>query len=152
MQMKNRQTKITDFFKVYKVNPETHGQTIVFQNDIPAGFPSPAEDYIEGALDLNEHFIKHPSATYILRVAGDSMIDAGIFDGDYVVVDRSLDPKNNDIVIASVDGEFTIKRFVIDGNSIVLKPENPNYQPITVTDLNELMIWGVVTGVLRKFK
>ena len=150
--MKNKQTKITDFFKVYKANPQSHQPTLVFQDDIPAGFPSPAEDYIEGSLDLNEHFIKHPTATYILRVAGDSMIDAGIYEGDYVVVDRSLDPQNNDIVIASVDGEFTIKRFVVKENTIILQPENINYEPIVINESTELMIWGVVTGVLRKIK
>ena len=153
MSKQTDKNNINDFFKVFKVSPESGQKAVLYQEGVQAGFPSPAEDYVEGMLDLNEHFIRHPSATYVLRVNGDSMIDAGIFDGDYVVVDRSLDPVNNDIIIAFVDGEFTIKRFVKkDDKTIVLQPENINYQPIVVTSDTDFMIWGVVTGVLRKIK
>ncbi len=144
--------KITDYFDVFQPASESHNKTKVFRESVQAGFPSPAEDFVEEYLDLNEYFIPHPSSTYILRVAGDSMSDIGIYEGDFVVVDRSLDPVNNDIIIASVNGEFTIKRFLKKDNQIILAPENPNYQPIIITPGTELMIWGVVTGVLRKIK
>ncbi len=147
-----RKSKISDYFKVFKPNPENHHSAYVFQETVPAGFPSPAEDYIETSIDLNEHFIPHPSSTYVLIVSGDSMIDAGIYDGDYVVVDRSLEPQNNDIIIASVNNEFTIKRFFSDKDFIKLVPENPNYKTILITPDDDFKIWGVVTGVLRKLK
>ncbi len=150
--MSKKTHKISDYFQVFKPGEQIHRDTLLFQSGVQAGFPSPAEDYVEGTLDLNEYFIRHPSATYILRVAGDSMIDAGIYEGDYVVVDRAVEPQNNDIVIASVNGEFTIKRFIKKDNQIILKPENINYQPIVITPDQELIIWGVVTAVLRKIK
>ncbi len=151
--MSDRKHKITDFFKVFRPEQKTHSQAPIYEESVQAGFPSPAEDYMEGTLDLNELFIHRPSSTYIVRVAGDSMIDAGIYEGDLLVVDRSLDPKNNDIVIAEYDGEFTVKRFVRkDNNTIVLEPANINYQPIVVTAGHELIIWGVVVGVLRKLR
>ena len=145
--------KITDFFKVFRPEHRSHTKANMYEESVQAGFPSPAEDYLEGTLDLNELFIHRPSSTYIVRVAGDSMIEAGIYEGDLLVVDRSLDPKNNDIVIAELDGEFTVKRFVRkDDKTIVLEPANLNYQPIIVTPEHELVIWGVVVGVLRKLR
>ncbi len=145
--------KITDFFKVFRLEHNSNHTAPLYEESVQAGFPSPAEDYLEGTLDLNELFIHRPSSTYIVRVAGDSMVDAGIYEGDLLVVDRSLDPKNNDIVIAEVDGEFTVKRFVRkDDHTIVLEPANINYSPIVVTGEHELLIWGVVVGVLRKLR
>ncbi|MCB5231058.1 MAG: translesion error-prone DNA polymerase V autoproteolytic subunit [Candidatus Cloacimonetes bacterium] len=117
---------------------------------IPAGFPSPAQDYIEGTLDLNEFLISHPASTYFVRVEGNSMINAGIFPDDLLIVDRSLEPSHNKVVIALVDGELTVKRLkVIDGRYI-LAPENEDYEPIEVEEWMDMLVWGVVTYVIHK--
>lgn len=118
---------------------------------ISAGFPSPAGDYVEDGLDLNNYLVQNKPATFMFTVRGESMIVAGIHDGDKVVVDRALKAKHNDIVVAVVDGEYTIKRLYKYRGRIELRPENPDYQPITLTEGNELQIWGVVTGVVRKY-
>ncbi len=112
---------------------------------IPAGFPSPAEDYMDTGIDLNEHLIQHPASTFFLRVEGDSMINAGIQDGDLLVVDRSLDPQSGCIVVAAVDGAFTLKRLVHDQGVLYLKADNPNYQPIDLRRYSDVHIWGVAT-------
>ena len=122
-----------------------------FLSTVPAGFPSPADDYVEKQLDLNEYFVEHPAATFYVRVAGDSMKGAGIFSGDIVVVDRSLNPRSGKIVIAVVDNELTVKRLYRNGKKIELRPENPDYPVISFRDDMELQIWGVVAGVVRKF-
>jgi len=98
----------------------------LFLSSVKAGFPSPADDFVETRLDLNEYLIDHPEATFFVRVSGDSMIRAGIHTGDILIVDRSLEPKNNDIVIAIIDGEFTVKRLKKYGDRVFLVPENPN--------------------------
>lgn len=118
---------------------------------ISAGFPSPAGDYAEDGLDLNNYLVQNKPATFMFTVRGESMINAGICDGDKVVVDKSIKPKHNDIVVAVVDGEYTIKRLYKYRGRIELRPENPEYQPITFTEGNELQIWGVVVGVVRKY-
>jgi DNA polymerase V len=117
---------------------------------ISAGFPSPAEDYIDKKLDLNEYLIKNPTATFFVRVSGNSMINAGIHDGDILVVDRSLDPLNNKIIIGVVNGEFTVKRILKKNNRIFLVPENPDYQPLEITETMEATVWGVVTYSIHK--
>ena len=117
---------------------------------VPAGFPSPAEDFIEGSLDLND-YIKHPAATYFVQAEGDSMIGAGIYDGDLLIVDRSLEPKNGSIVIASVMGELTVKRLQRDTQGAwLLKAENPDYPTISL--LEESQIWGVVKNSVRNLE
>jgi len=116
---------------------------------VPAGFPSPAEDYIEGKLDLNKHLIKHPAATFFVRVTGDSMINAGIHPGDILIVDRSLDPADKKVVIAVVDGELTVKRIRMIQDKIVLMPENANYEPLRIKEEMSFEIWGVVTNVIH---
>ncbi len=116
---------------------------------VEAGFPSPADDYMEGALDLNEHVIKHPSATYFVRASGDSMTGAGIFDGDLLIVDRSLEPSHRKIVIAEVDGQLTVKRLFKMNGRIALQSENPNHPPIELQEGNEVTVWGVVTHCLH---
>ena len=118
---------------------------------VPAGFPSPATDYMEDGLDLNEFLIQHKAATFLFRVQGDSMRDVGIMDGDKVVVDRSLDAQHNQIVIAVVDGEYTIKRLYGTRSGYELRAENPNYQPIVIAADSQLEIWGVVVGVVRRY-
>lgn len=122
----------------------------LFSSHVSAGFPSPADDYKAKDLDLNEHLIKHPAATFFLRVAGDSMIGSGIHDGDLLVVDRSLDVKFGAIVIASLDGQLTVKRLVEINGKRFLQAENPNYSPIEITEESDMKLWGVVTNVIHK--
>lgn len=123
-----------------------------FSTSVSAGFPSPADGLIEKSLDLNDYVIKNPPATFFVRVSGDSMQKAGIFDGDVLVVDRSLDAKNNDIVIAILDSEFTVKRLRIEGEKVWLMPENEKYKDIEISDGMDLIIWGVVTNVVHKLR
>jgi DNA polymerase V len=122
-----------------------------YSDPVKAGFPSPAQDYIERTLDLNELCIRHPNATFFVRVEGDSMIDAGIFDGDVLVVDRSIDAEHGDIVVAAVGSEFTVKQLCTQP-VLQLLPRNPAYQPICLHDGDELNIFGVVTNVIRQMK
>lgn len=122
----------------------------LFLSKVPAGFPSPADDYLEGKLDLNEHLIKHKSATFFVRVAGDSMLGAGIHDGDLLIVDRALEAQNKSVVVAVVNGEFTVKRIKKQHGRVWLMPENKNYQPMEMLEGSELEVWGVVTNVIHK--
>ena len=124
----------------------------LYGEKISAGFTSPATDVMEGKLDLNEHLIKNPPATFFVRVSGDSMIGAGIHPDDLLVVDRSIDPKSGKIVIAVVDGELTVKRLLLAGrgDKVFLMPENPKYTKITITEEMSFHIWGVVTYVVHK--
>ncbi len=115
----------------------------------PAGFPSPAEDYAEGPLDLNRYLIHHPAATFFVRVKGDSMTGAGIFCGDLLIVDRALNPTSGSIVIAVVNGDLTVKRFHLAQGRISLLPENPAYAPIEIDHDTDFAIWGVVTKAIH---
>lgn len=141
-----------------KKNLETHGASIkaiypsahdiafqgpLFLSGVSAGFPSPADDYLDRKLDLNEHLVKNPAATFFVRVAGDSMTGAGINDNDILVVDRSIEPSNNSIVIAVINGELTVKRLVKNKDSCRLLAENPDYPPLEITEETPLEIWGV---------
>src|SRR3989344_7338347 len=119
---------------------------------ISAGFPSPADDFIDTKLDLNEHLIRHPAATFFVRASGDSMIGAGIHTGDILIVDRSLDAVNNAVVIAALEGELTVKRFKKRAGHIFLLPENKEYKTIDVTHNETFSIWGVVTYVIHKLE
>ena len=116
-----------------------------------AGFPSPAEQYLEPPLDLNELLVKRPAATYFVRVEGDSMVGAGIRDGDLLVVDRSLRPADGDVIIASVDGEFTVKTYRRDQDGVRLEPANPAYQTIRLRAGQELDYFGKVTACIHRF-
>ncbi len=117
---------------------------------VPAGFPSPAEEYMETPLDLNEYVAPRPEATFFVRASGDSMIGAGIFHDDILVVDRSQQPKPGNVVIAFVDGEFTVKRLVKCGDGLALAPENPEFSPILLTPETDFEVWGVVRHVVHK--
>lgn len=119
---------------------------------ISAGFPSPADDYLEDTIDLNKEIIKNPSSTFYGRVKGVSMVDAGIFPKDILVIDKSLEPKNEDIVICYIDGEFTLKRIRKDKTGIWLIPESSHYKPIQITDDMDFLIWGVVTHVIKSMR
>lgn len=118
---------------------------------VPCGFPSPADVYVERPLDFNELLIEHPAATFAVQVEGDSMTGAGIFPGDIAVVDRSLSATNNSVVLALVDGAFTIKRYRCRGEVIWLQAENPAYADMPLTELTAFEIWGVITKSIRMF-
>lgn len=121
----------------------------LFLESVSAGFPSPADDYLEGRLDLNDYLVRNPSSTFFVRVTGDSMMDAGIYSGDILVVDRSLNPKDGNIVIAVINGELTVKRLQMLKNKIFLLPENQNYKPIEITEEMNFEVWGVVSTVIH---
>lgn len=122
---------------------------------IKAGFPSPADDYNRESLDFNRDLIKHPNATFYGRIDGDSMIDAGINDGDIAVIDRSVEPANGDIIVAYVNGEFTMKYLDLtnrDKGYITLRPANAHYEPIRIETIDEFEVWGVVIWTIKKWK
>jgi DNA polymerase V len=122
----------------------------LYSSKVQAGFPSPSEDYVDSRLDINEYLIKHPASTFLLEVSGDSMIDAAICEGDKLVVDKSIEPAHGKIVIASVDGQFTVKRLKYEGGEKYLMPENKKYPPIKIENGSDVRFWGVVTGIIRK--
>lgn len=132
------------------INKELELKTPLYGCSVRAGFPSPADDYIEDYLDLNEFLIKHPSATFMVRAKGDSMINASIKSGDILIVDRSIEPTHGKIVIAAVDSELTVKRLYKKSGQVKLLPENPDYPEIEITENMESVIWGVVTNVIHQ--
>ncbi len=116
---------------------------------ISAGFPSPADDFLQQRISLDKILVKNKDATFFARVSGQSMIDAGINDNDLLVIDRSIEPVNNKIAVCFIDGEFTVKRLRVEGNKVWLKPENPDYPIINITEENDFIIWGIVTNVIK---
>lgn len=120
-----------------------------FAEEVAAGFPSPAAGEINGSLDLNHLCIKHPAATYYIRARGESMVNAGIDDGDLLVVDRSLTPRNGDIIIAELEGAFTVKYYEKTGTQVRLIPANPKFFPIILTSAHQAAFFGVVTWILK---
>ncbi len=135
--------------EIYSLDQSTKLELPLFSSRVPAGFPSPGDDYIDQTLDLNE-LVKHPSDTYLVKVEGDSMINAGIYDGDILVVDRAIEADNNKVVVANLDGELTVKRLSIKGTSVLLMPDNPKYDPIEIRPLSDFRIMGVVTFVIHR--
>lgn len=121
----------------------------LFMEPVSAGFPSPTGDYIEGKLDLNQHLIRHPAATFFVRVTGDSMLGAGIHSGDILIVDRAVEATHGKVVVVALDGELTVKRLSLHKDKVVLLPENDRYYPIEITDNRQFEIWGVVTNVIH---
>ena len=119
-------------------------------NNISAGFPSPADDFKEIRISLDKEIIKNEEATFYARVDGESMLDAGLSDGDLIVIDRSEEPKNGSVAVCLLDGEFTVKRLKLKNKEIYLMPENSKYSPIKIDEGNELSIWGIVTYVVKK--
>jgi len=117
---------------------------------VSAGFPSPAEDYIDKSLDLNEYLIRHPAATFFVKVEGSSMINAGIHDGDLLIVDRAVEPADGRIVIAVINGEMTVKRIRKKGEMLYLVPENSEFEPLEVQEGADFQVWGVVTNVIHR--
>lgn len=137
-------------YKVPVIPIERIRTILPYFESVSAGFPSPADDYMEEKLSLDRYLIKNPASTFFLRVSGTSMTGAGIYPNDILIVDRSLEPKNKDVVIALIDGELTVKRFVKANNKFYLKPENPDFKPIEIPQDREFMIWGVITNVIHK--
>ncbi len=135
-----------EFFRIVSVRG---GEFPLFVVRVPAGFPSPADDYIENTLDLNDFLIEHPAATFFVRVAGDSMTGAGIHSGDILIVDRALSARNGSIIVAIVNGEFTVKRLSRINGRIFLLPENPGYDPVEITESSGFEVWGVVAHVIH---
>lgn len=120
------------------------------QSPVHAGFPSPADDFLEGALDLNGLVVKHPEATFFARVEGDSMQDEGIAEGDILVVDKAEEPFDGCLAVAYVDGEFTLKRVRMEQDRLLLVPANPKYPPIEITAENDFALWGVVRWIVKR--
>jgi DNA polymerase V len=121
----------------------------LFSSKVACGFPSPADDHQELSLDLNQHLIPHPASTFFVRAEGDSMRGVGILPGDLLIVDRSLSPRDNSIIIAVLNGDFTVKRLKISHGKGFLYPANKNYQPIAISKLDNFQMWGVVTHAIH---
>lgn len=136
---------------IYSANTETELELPFVEEGISAGFPSPALDFIDLTIDLNKHLIKHPSATFYGRVKGQSLKNAGINDGDLLIIDKSLEPLNGKIAVCYIDGEFTAKRIKKSKEELWLMPENDHYPPIKIEEENDLIIWGIVTHVIKSF-
>lgn len=149
--MKLRNLHSTETLEFYIPDYSTELQLPLFDTGISAGFPSPADDFIELSIDLNKHLIKHKDTTFFAKVKGHSMKNAGIFDGDLLVIDKSLEPQDGKIAICQIDGEFTIKRIKIEKNVIWLIAENEDYKPIKVTPENDFVIWGIVINSIKYF-
>ena len=149
MKLKNlHNTKVFDF---YTPDYSTELELPFVDVGISAGFPSPADDFLELTIDLNKHLIKHKDSTFFAKVKGHSMKNAGIFDGDLLIIDKSLAPQDGKIAICQIDGEFTVKRIKIENEVVWLIAENEDYKPIKVTEENELMIWGIVIHSIKTF-
>ena len=148
--MKRAKNNLSDLFEVIAPEQAAAEGLPVFSSSVSAGFPSPAEDYIDAKLDLNKYLIKHPSATFFLRVKGESMTDAGINEGDILIVDRSVAPSNNKVIIAILNGEFTVKTFEKRGTQVFLVPANKKFKTTEVQPDMDFKIWGVVTYVIHK--
>jgi DNA polymerase V len=134
----------------FPTSHSTSAPVRLYEHTVPAGFPSPAADFPERTLDLNEFIVKRPSATFFVKVMGDSMQNAGMYDGDIIVVDKSLRAVHGNIVLAMLQGEFTVKRLHYEGKKVFLRPENEKYQPLEITPEMDFMVWGVVIHVLHK--
>lgn len=137
---------------IYSADPSTIMELPFVDGGIKAGFPSPCQDYMTESIDLNKEIIRHKETTFLARVSGNSLMDAGICDGDIIVIDKSLDVNDGDFVVAYIDGEFTLKEFKLDkaNNCAWLIPHNDSYSPIKVTEDNDFLIWGVLTYTIKK--
>lgn len=138
-----------NWIDIFSIDTDTELVLPLISNGISAGFPSPALDFIELSIDLNKHLIKHPSATFYGRVKGDSLKNAGIDNGDLLIIDRSVEPVSGKIAVCCLDGEFTAKRIKIEKNEIWLVAENEKYKPLKITSDNNLFIWGIVIHVIK---
>ncbi len=146
---KNNQDTFLWVGQVYAANCSVAQRLPYYSSAVPAGFPSPADDHLNGNLDLNTYLVKHPHATFFTRVNGDSMADAGIHAGDLLIVDRSLEPRDGQVVIAAVDGELTVKRLVKRPGKVSLQAANPDSPPLLIHAESDCIIWGVVTHAIH---
>ena len=137
---------------LYSADLSSELELLFADQGIRAGFPSPAQDYMSDSIDLNQELIRHPATTFYARAVGDSMKGCGIDDGDLLVIDKAIDPQEGDIVVAYIDGEFTLKKVKLepDGSCLWLIPANYEYPPIKVTDENDFIIWGVLTYNIKR--
>lgn len=147
--MKSSLLRLEFFGTADALSPEREGLPL-YLAPVAAGFPSPAEDYLDKRLDLHSHLVRNEAATFFLRAHGESMINAGIHDGDLLIVDRSEAAAHNRVIIAALDGELTVKRLVRRGDRVLLAPENPDYPEIDITEHEYVHVWGVVTYVIHK--
>ena len=147
--MKEKEQKKMSILEVYGFEQRSKTELPLFLAKISAGFPSPADDYIDKKLDLNEYLVKHPAATFFVKVEGDSMLNAGINSGDILIVDRALHPADNKVVIAVLGGELTVKRIRKKRGKLYLMPENPDFTPMEINDEMDFEVWGVVTHVIH---
>ena len=148
-EVKQKKMKLT-VTEIYSFQQRTKMPLPIALTSVPAGFPSPGDDYLDKKLDLNEFLIEHPSATFFVRVKGESMIQAGINSGDILIVDRALEPCQGKVVIAAIDGELTVKRIQRIGEKLYLVAENPEFNPIEINPEQSLRIWGIVTYVIHR--
>ena len=142
----SKQTSI----QIYSSDASSEVSLLIANEGIRAGFPSPAQDFMDIAIDLNKELIKHPASTFYGRVRGDSMIDAGVYDGDILVIDKSIEPRTGDMAVCFIDGEFTLKYIQIEKQVVKLIPANKNYPTLEATVDNDFLIWGVVTYSIKK--
>lgn len=149
--MKLKSLHTTEVFEFYAPDYSTELELPFVDVGISAGFPSPADDFIELTIDLNRELIKHKDSTFFAKVKGNSMKNAGIFDGDLLIIDKSLEPQDGKIAICQIDGDFTVKRIKKENGVVWLIAENEDYKPIKVTEENELMIWGIVIHSIKTF-
>ncbi|MEW2921098.1 translesion error-prone DNA polymerase V autoproteolytic subunit [Muricauda sp. ANG21] len=147
--MTSKKSPETDSLTFYIPNNDGGGSIPLSRNTVSAGFPSPADDFKEKRISLDQTLIKNKEATFYARVSGKSMINAGLDDGDLLVIDRSLEAEHGKVAVCFLDGEFTVKRLHIEKGSITLMPENDDYRPIKVSKDSDLLIWGVVTYVIK---
>jgi len=148
--LKNKKKNITIVHEIFLPKTESNEKLNLYSSQIPAGFPSPAEDFLEKRLDLNDYLIKNKTATFLIKVQGDSMINAGIHSGDILIIDRSIEASDGKIILGVLNGEFTIKRVVKKKGKLFLTPENDVFQPIEITEEMDFNIWGVVTYSIHK--
>jgi DNA polymerase V len=148
--MKLKHLKHTDTLDFFAVDDEIASTIPMFSDAVQAGFPSPAEDHMDMDLNLNDHLVQNPSATFCVKAIGESMKDAGIQSGDIMIVDKSLEPSNRSIVLAVIDGEFTVKRVNMNENELYLMPENNSFSPIKITKEMDFQVWGIVTYIIHK--
>lgn len=143
--------KITDSLTFFTPDFDQSSDIPFMSGGVAAGFPSPAEDFSELKISLDQTLVKNKEATFYARVSGYSMLDAGMSDGDILVIDRSIEPKDGKIAVCYLDNAFTVKRIKVEKDAVYLMPENAAYQPIKVTEENQLIIWGIVTYVIKAF-
>ncbi|MDG1189753.1 MAG: translesion error-prone DNA polymerase V autoproteolytic subunit, partial [Flavobacteriales bacterium] len=145
--MKFKYLNTSEKLQFYAIEEASFDDVPLYGDSVPAGFPSPADDYLDMDLNLHDYLVQHPSATFCVRAIGDSMVDAGIQSSDVMVIDRALTPKNNDIILAVVNGEFTVKRIKKSEDELYLMPANENYKPMKITEEMNFQVWGVVTFI-----